>query len=154
GTQALRLAIVATAGRGSSGDVAVLPSITYPATANVLVQLGYTPRYVDVDEHTWTMDARALERALADGLPRVVVCVDTFGNPCDYAGLTSICAVAGVPLVADSAAGLGSRYLGRALATQADAHAFSMSFAKVISAAGAGGAVVIGAGGTAGGDLS
>ena len=40
----------------------------------------------------------------------------------------------GVPLVADSAPSLGGSWQGRPLGTQADAHAFSMSFAKVVSA--------------------
>jgi dTDP-4-amino-4,6-dideoxygalactose transaminase len=79
---------------------------------------------------------------MARGRPRVVVCVDTFGNPCKYDELRVLCQAAGLPLIGDSAAGLGSLYKGRPVGTQAAAHAFSMSFAKVISAAGAGGAAV------------
>ena len=52
-------------------------------------------------------------------------------------------AAAGVPLLADSAAALGSLHQGRPVAQQADAHAYSMSFAKVVSAGGAGGALVL-----------
>jgi len=143
GTEALRLAVVATAGVARGCERAVVPSFTYPATVEVLVQLGYTPRFVDVDEWSWTLDAAALASILADEPATVVVCVDTFGNPCDYGALTRVCADAGVPLVADSAAALGSLYRGRPVGTQADAHAFSMSFAKVLSAGGAGGAVVV-----------
>lgn len=146
GTAALRLAVVATAGAARRGDVAVLPSFTYPATAEVLSQLGYRLRFVDVDPFSWTLSATAVATALAEEPAGIVVCVDTFGNPADYAPLRAVCTRAGIPLVADSAAGIGSRYQGRPLGTQADAHAFSMSFAKVLSAAGAGGAVVLRAG--------
>jgi dTDP-4-amino-4,6-dideoxygalactose transaminase len=48
-----------------------------------------------------------------------------------------------VPLVSDSAASLGSSARGVPVATQADGHAYSMSFAKVLSAGGAGGAAVL-----------
>jgi dTDP-4-amino-4,6-dideoxygalactose transaminase/nucleoside-diphosphate-sugar epimerase len=142
GTEALRLAVVAAAGT-ARGARAVVPSFTYPATVEVLLQLGYTPQFVDVDERSWTLDAAALASVLADEPVGVVVSVDTFGNPCDYRALTRVCADAGVPLVADSAAALGSLYRGRPVGTQADTHAFSMSFAKVLSAGGAGGALVV-----------
>lgn len=146
GTNALRLAVVATAGVARPGDVAVLPSFTFAATAEVLVQLGYALRFCDVDADTWTLDPAAVERAILDGGVRLVVAVDALGNPADYDRLVPLCRRAGVPLVADSAPALGSRYGDRPVGTQADAHAFSTSFAKVLSGAGCGGAVVVPAG--------
>jgi dTDP-4-amino-4,6-dideoxygalactose transaminase len=143
GTAALRAVIAAVAGRPAPGEVALLPSFTFPATAEVLLQLGYRLRWIDVDDRTWTMDAGLLRRQLASCAARVVVCVDTFGNPCDYAALRRACDDAGVPLVGDSAASLGSRACGDPVAGQANGHAYSMSFAKVLSAGGAGGAAVL-----------
>lgn len=143
GTSALRLVIAATAGAARPGDTAVLPSFTFPATGEVLLQLGYRLRFADVDERTWTIDPAGLGAMLATEPARVVVSVDTFGNPCDYAALSRVCDEAGVPLIADSAASIGSRYAGRPVAGFARGHAYSMSFAKVLSAAGAGGAAVL-----------
>jgi dTDP-4-amino-4,6-dideoxygalactose transaminase len=101
---------------------------------------------VDVDPWSWTLDPACVETAVSDERVALVVCVDTFGNPCAYPALRDVCASRGVPLVADSAAALGSATAGQPIAGQADAHAFSMSFAKVLTAAGAGGAVVFTAG--------
>jgi dTDP-4-amino-4,6-dideoxygalactose transaminase/nucleoside-diphosphate-sugar epimerase len=143
GTAALRVVTAAAAGPASAGEAALLPSFTFPATAEVLLQLGYQPRFVDVDDRTWTLDPEQVRRELATSGARLVVCVDTFGNPCDYAALGEVCREAEVPLVADSAAALGSRIRGIPVALQADGHAFSMSFAKVLSAAGAGGVAVL-----------
>jgi len=143
GTAALRLVIAATAGPARPGDTAVLPSFTFPATGEVLLQLGYRLRFADVDERTWTIDPAGLRAMLAAEPARVVVSVDTFGNPCDYASLSQVCDEAGVPLIADSAASIGSRHAGRPVAGFARGHAYSMSFAKVVSAAGAGGAAVL-----------
>ena len=141
GTAALRIMVAATVGPAGSGDVAVLPAYTFPATAEILRQLGYALRFADVDPRTWTLCPAAVEAAVAPGDVRLVMAVDTFGNPCDYDALRAACG--GVPLLADSAAALGSLRRGRPVARQADAHAFSMSFAKVISAGGAGGALVL-----------
>lgn len=144
GTDALRIGIGATVGRGRGRSVAMLPSFTFPATAEVLTQLGYQLRFVDVDDRTWTMDPDALDQALlAEPQAALVLCVDTFGHPCDYPALVEVCARHRVPLVADSAAALGSRLDDRPIADQALVHCFSMSFAKVLSAGGAGGAVVL-----------
>ncbi|HEY1916961.1 MAG TPA: aminotransferase class V-fold PLP-dependent enzyme [Streptosporangiaceae bacterium] len=143
GTAAWRAVIAAAAGPAAPGDVALLPSFTFPATAEVLLQLGYRLRFVDVDEGTWTLDPEQVRRELAAGDARLVACVDTFGAPCDYAALREVCRASGVPLVADSAASLGSRIQGIPVAAQADGHAFSMSFAKVLSAGGAGGAALL-----------
>jgi len=144
GTEALRLAVAGTVGPAPApGATALMPSFTFPATVEALVQLGYLVRFVDVEAGSWNLDPAALEAALRDEPgAQVVVAVDTFGNPCDYEALNEVCDRFGVTLIGDSAAGLGSRRDGRPLARQAAAHAFSMSFAKVVSAAGAGGAVV------------
>jgi dTDP-4-amino-4,6-dideoxygalactose transaminase len=148
GTDALRLALVATAGPAQPGELAVVPSFTFPATAEAAAQLGYGVRFVEVDPETWTIDVRDLERLMTEtGAVRVVVAVDTFGNPVDYEGVRAACQRNEVPLVADSAAALGARTAGGVpVGRQADAHAFSMSFAKGLTSGGAGGAVVIPAG--------
>ena len=143
GSAALRLAVQAIAGPGRPDDVAVLPSFTFAATGEMLAHLGYTLRFCDVRPDTWTMDPDSLAAALADGDAAVVVAVDALGAPADYTALTKVCADAGVPLVADSAAALGARHQGRPVATQAAAHAYSLSFAKVVSAGGSGGALVL-----------
>ncbi|WP_431933477.1 DegT/DnrJ/EryC1/StrS family aminotransferase [Micromonospora sp. RP3T] len=143
GTAALRIMVAATVGPARPGDVAVLPSYTFPATAEILVQLGYALRFVDVDAATWTLDPAAVAGAVARGGVRVVLGVDTFGNPCDYPALRAVCDPAGVALLADSAAALGSLHRGHPVAQQALAHSYSMSFAKVVSAGGAGGALVL-----------
>jgi dTDP-4-amino-4,6-dideoxygalactose transaminase len=143
GTAALRIMVAATVGPARLGDAAVLPAYTFPATAEVLRQLGYALRFVDVDDDTWTLDPAGVRQAVGQGGVRLVMAVDTFGNPCDYATLHAVCDPAGVPLLADSAAALGSLHDGRPVAAQADAHAYSMSFAKVLSAGGAGGALVL-----------
>jgi dTDP-4-amino-4,6-dideoxygalactose transaminase/nucleoside-diphosphate-sugar epimerase len=143
GTAALRLAVAAVAGRATPGVVAILPSFTFAATAEVLLQLGYSLRYADIDPVTWTIDPDRLPALLMDGDVGVVVAVDTFGLACDYSRLRQVCNAAGVPLVADSAASLGSLHHGQPVAALADGHAYSMSFAKVLSAGGAGGALVL-----------
>ncbi len=139
GTAALRLGIVAAVGVASPGEIALVPSFTFAATAEAAAQLGYRLQFCDVDPVTWTLSPTAVAEALGASDIRVVIAVDALGNPADYDSLISVCSAAGVALVADSAPSLGSRYQGSPVGSQADVHAFSMSFAKTVSAGGSGG---------------
>jgi len=143
GSAALRLAAVALAGPAGPGQVAVLPSYTFAATGEILAQLGYGLRFYDVDPGSWTPDPVSAELALAAGNAALLVTVDALGNPTDFARMSALAGRFGVPLLADSAPSLGALAAGRPIGGQADAHVFSMSFAKVVSAGGAGGALVV-----------
>ncbi len=143
GTAALRLAVANVVGPAEPGDVAIVPSFTFVATAEVPVQLGFRIRFVDVDPYTWTVDPDDLAACLAPGDVRFVLAVDTFGVPIDYGPVSAVCAAHRVPLLADSAAAIGSTHRGEPVGRQASAHAFSMSFAKSLTSGGAGGAVVL-----------
>ena len=143
GTAALRMAYDVAVPDARPGDVVVVPSFTFAATGESLRQLGFRLRLVDVDPLTWTMDPRRLREALADGKPRLVVVVDSLGVPAAHDTIADVAREHGVPVVADSAPSLGSLYRGRPLGMQQTAHAFSMSFAKTVTAGGAGGALVL-----------
>lgn len=147
GTAALHCTMLATCGRARPGDVAVVPSFTYPVTAQIAALLGYDVRFADVDPGSWTIDPNHLATVLtADTRAVVVVGVDTLGNPLDYDAVQRVCDEHGVTLLADSAAAIGAEYRDRPVGTQAAGHAFSMSFAKVLSAGGAGGVAIVSAG--------
>jgi dTDP-4-amino-4,6-dideoxygalactose transaminase len=143
GTTALRLAAAALLPGGRDRQpVAVLPSFSFAATGEFLLQLGYSLVFCDIDRSTWTLDPQALAGILRSTRVDLVVAVDALGAPADYGPLLTVCAASGVPLLADSAPALGTRYGGRPVGSQAPVHAFSLSFAKTVSAGGAGGFLV------------
>jgi dTDP-4-amino-4,6-dideoxygalactose transaminase/nucleoside-diphosphate-sugar epimerase len=146
GTNALRLAVSAVARPTREAPLALCPAFTFHATAEVLAQLGWAVRLVDVDPASWTLAPGAVESALLEGGVGVVVTVDALGNPSPYAQLVAVCDAGKVPLVADSAPSLGARYGRAPVGSQAATHAYSFSFAKVVSGGGSGGAVVLPAG--------
>lgn len=141
GTAALRMCFEAAVGGpdAARGKVAVLPAFTFAATAEALLQIGFRLRFADVDPHTWTLDPTSLERALEKDDVSLVVPVDALGAPADHGGIAHVAARYGVPVVADSAAALGSSYHGRPVAGLQWAHAYSLSFAKTLTAGGIGG---------------
>lgn len=94
GTAALHLA--ALAARLGPGMTAVVPSLTFLATANCLRYVGAEVVFADVDADTGLLTAAKLEEALARatkaGLPPVkaVLPVHLTGQTCDLAGIADL----------------------------------------------------------------
>ena len=111
GTDALTLALKAW-GIGP-GDAVFVPDFTFFSSAEVVSLEGATLVFVDVCEDTFNIDAKDLECAvqevLAEGRlrPRVVVAVDLFGQPADYAAVRAVSDHYGLLVLEDGAQGFG-----------------------------------------------
>lgn len=68
GTDAVRFALIAAGVR--PGDSVLTVPNTFIATVEAICQAGAMPEFVDVDEHTYTMDPRKLREYLEDGCTR------------------------------------------------------------------------------------
>jgi len=144
----LMVALRALTEASSSGvrEVAV-PSFTYIATISAILWAGLKPVFVDVDADSWHAEPASLERAVeerGDSLACLLPC-STFGTapPVETRrAWEDLARQAAVPLLVDSAAGLGSTdEEGCALGDQGDAEIFSMHATKPF-AVGEGGLVV------------
>jgi dTDP-4-amino-4,6-dideoxygalactose transaminase len=129
------------------GDAVFLPAFTYNATCSAVMLAGATPVFVDVRATDFCIDPEDLERrigeAAAHGLtPRLVVAVDLFGIPADYAALTRICAAHGLDLMADAAQSFGCKFEGRFAGNIAPVTATSFFPAKALGCYGDGGAIL------------
>lgn len=136
GTAALHLALLAL-GAGP-GQVVVVPTLTFVATANAVRYTGARPVFVDCDEATGNLDpdllADLLDRLAAAGTRvAAVVPVDLNGTCADHSRIAAICAAAGVPLVEDAAQALGSSHAGRPAGSFGRVAAFSFNGNKVIT---------------------
>jgi dTDP-4-amino-4,6-dideoxygalactose transaminase len=137
GTAALHLSLAA-AGIGP-GDEVILPSITWPSTANVVVHVGATPVFCDVREDDLTIDPRRIEEA-ATARTRAVMPVDLAGQPCDLDPIVELARERSWLVVEDAAHAVETAYRGRKVGTIADASCFSFYATKNV-AAGEGGMI-------------
>jgi dTDP-4-amino-4,6-dideoxygalactose transaminase len=146
GTAALHLALLALGVR--PGQIVVVPTLTFVATANVVRYVGAEPAFVDCDPHTGNIDVPLLASLLGD-LRRegrsvgAVMPVDMLGSCVDYTALEPVCAQAGVAVLEDAAEALGAAHRGRAAGAFGAAAAFSFNGNKVMTTSG-GGMVVTG----------
>jgi dTDP-4-amino-4,6-dideoxygalactose transaminase len=128
------------------GDEVWAPGFTFVATVAPAVQMGALPRFLDVAPDSWTLDPELLRTELRAAarrgrLPRAVVAVDIYGQPSDLDAILAACGRYGVPVLSDSAEGLGATLRGRHAGRGARLCAFSFNGNKIVTAGG-GGALV------------
>lgn len=155
GTAGLHVALVALGVK--PGDLVVVPSLTFIATANAVSYCGARPWLVDCDPDTWNLDCGLLEQILTEECDSccgrltqkktgqriaAIMPVHTLGTPADMDRILPLAQKFGLPVVADAAAALGARYHGRNVGDLgADLTVFSFNGNKTITCGG-GGAVV------------
>jgi dTDP-4-amino-4,6-dideoxygalactose transaminase len=133
GTAALHLSLVAL-GIGA-GDEVITTSITWPATANVIVHAGATPVFADVRDEDLNIDPKRVAELVTERT-KAVMPVHLAGQPADLDPLWAL----GLPVIEDAAHAAESRYRGRKIGGLSDATCFSLYATKNI-AAGEGGLV-------------
>ncbi|MEV0214674.1 DegT/DnrJ/EryC1/StrS family aminotransferase [Micromonospora sp. NPDC050695] len=141
GTAALHLGLL-SCGVGP-GQIVLVPTVTFVATANAVLYTGATPVFVDCDPATGNVDVGLLSEVVADlrraGRPiGAVMPVDMFGACVDYDPLLDLCREAELRVVEDSAEALGSTYRGRCAGSFGDAGVLSFSHNKMITTSGGG----------------
>ena len=144
GTDALLMVLMARA--IGPGDAVICPSFTFCATAEVVVRVGATPVFADIDAATFNIApdsaARAIAAARQAGLnPRMIVPVDLFGLPADFASINALAAAEKLFVLDDAAQAFGAMVGNRQLGTLTDAAATSFFPAKPLGCYGDGGAV-------------
>src|SRR5438034_345778 len=133
GTAALHLSLVAL-GIGP-GDEVITSTITWPATANVIVHAGATPVFADVRESDLNVDPASVA-ALVGPRTKAILPVHLAGQPAELEPLWAL----GLPVVEDAAHAVESAYRRRKIGALSDATCFSLYATKNV-AAGEGGII-------------
>lgn len=121
------------------GDEVAVADFSFPATANVVEDLGATPVFVDVSLDTYNMLPEDLERKISERT-KAVIFVDALGNPTGLHAIKAVCEARGIPLIEDAACAIGSAEAGRRCGGIADLTCFSFHPRKLMST-GEGGAI-------------
>ena len=145
GTDALQLSLMAM--DIGPGDAVFTSDFTYFASAGCASVLGASPVLVDIDLNTFNISPDALEaaieRTLAEGkvVPKVIIPVDLFGLPADYARIEKIAEKYNLKILEDGAQGFGGNINGKMACSFGDISITSFFPAKPLGCYGDGGAV-------------
>jgi len=139
GTEALWLALLAQ-GIGPGDEVITVPN-TFMATAEAISYCGAKPVFVDVDEQTYTLDPRQLERAITPRT-KAVIPVHLFGQMADMDPIMEIAQRHCLMVIEDACQAHGAEYKGRRAGSIGHAGCYSFYPGKNLGAWGEAGAVV------------
>jgi len=111
GTEALLISLMAL-GIGPGDEVITTP-FTFVATVEVIVLLGATPVYVDIEPDTCNINARGIETRIS-ARTKAIIPVSLYGQPADMDEINAIAARHGnIPVIEDAAQSFGAEYKGR-----------------------------------------
>lgn len=140
GTAALLLSMKAI-GITNDDDVFV-PAHTYFATVSPILEIGATPRFVDVDPERYTMDPELLETAIESAEnPRAVTVTHMHGQPADINQILDIADQHDLAVIEDAAQAHLATYDGHPVGSFGDVGCFSFYPTKNMTVGGDGGMI-------------
>lgn len=144
GTAALHLSMLAL-GIGP-GDIVLIPSVTFVASANVVTYVGAIPHFVDCEPISGNIDPESLVETLvsldaAGHRPAALMTIDLYGVCANYTTITAVCERYGVPIIEDAAEAIGASHQGRPAGSFGALAAYSFNGNKLVTTGG-GGALV------------
>jgi dTDP-4-amino-4,6-dideoxygalactose transaminase len=124
---------LAAAGIGP-GDEVIVPTMTFCATANVVVHLGATPILVDVEPDTLNIDTQRLQAAISPRT-KAVIPVHLYGHPCDMDRIGEIAEAHKLLVIEDAAHAVAAEWHGQRIGSFSPATAFSFYATKNLTTA-------------------
>jgi dTDP-4-amino-4,6-dideoxygalactose transaminase len=123
------------------GDEVITTPISWVATANVIIEVGATPVFADIDPVTRNIDLDKVEAAITPRT-RAIIPVYLSGLPVDMDRLYAIAKKHNLRVVEDAAQALGSQWNGKPIGSFGDFVSFSFQANKNITT-GEGGCLVL-----------
>src|SRR5205807_6989872 len=99
GTAALHLALLAHS--VGPGDEVITTAFSFAATANVILLVGATPVFVDIEPDTYTIDPALVERAIT-ARTKAIMPVHLYGHSCDMKRLCRLAADYNLAIIEDA----------------------------------------------------
>lgn len=129
-TDALELAAMVLEIR--PGDQVIVPSFTFPSTANAFLRCGAEVVFADIDPDTLNLDPASVERLIRPRT-RAIAVVHYAGVACDMDAIAAAAEAQAIPIVEDAAHALFGAYKGGSLGSLGAVGALSFHRTKNFS---------------------
>ena len=115
-----------------TGDIVIVPAVSWSTTYHPLQQYGLKCRFVDIDKETLNYDLESLKSALCDKT-RLIVTVNLLGNPNKFDYINDLISTKNIYLFEDNCESLGAKFNGKQAGTFGIAGSYSTFFSHHIS---------------------
>lgn len=133
GTDAVALALAVLYDFGANrGDEIILPAMSFVATGNAVLQVGFTPVFVDIERETLNIDPSKIESAITEKT-RAILPVHLMGKPARMDEIKKIAKKHNLYVIEDAAEAHGAAYRGENIGTLGDMAAYSLYIAHIIT---------------------
>ena len=139
GSAALHVALRAL-GMGP-GDEVIVPPITWPSPALMVLASNAIPVFADVDYLTLNLSPESVETKI-NGKTKAIIVVHYLGLPAEMDELLKLAKERNLAIIEDCALALGAKYKGRIAGSMGDEAIFSFQLHKIITS-GDGGCIVM-----------
>lgn len=126
----------------NQGDYVAMPSISFYATAEAVLNRGGIPVFVDVNPITGLIDLESFKRIIKKYPVKFVMPVHIYGLPVDIDGLQSICNEHKIKIIEDAAQGQGGELKSGPIGSSGNLTSFSFYPTKNLGAMGDAGAIL------------
>jgi len=110
GTIALQVALMALGIQ--PGDEVITSAFSFFATAEVIMLLGATPIFVDIDPITYNIDPNLIEAAITPRT-KAIIPVSLYGQCADMDAINTIASQYNLAVIEDGAQSFGAKYKGK-----------------------------------------
>jgi dTDP-4-amino-4,6-dideoxygalactose transaminase len=139
GTDALILALRTL--EIGQGDEVILPAYTFFATAGAVLNVGATPKLVDIDPKTYCLDIGQVMTSISPST-KAIIPVHLYGHPADMNPILELAQEYGLKIIEDNAQAFGASYHGCKSGSFGDLACLSFFPSKNLGGYGDGGMVV------------
>src|SRR6516225_10116774 len=120
-----------------AGSEIIVPALTFWVVPEITRVAGLKPVFADIDPHTFTVDPKAVERAITPNT-RAILPTHLYGMSCDMAPIMALARKHNLKVIEDCAHALGATYNGQATGTFGDGSFFSFQAFKPLNTYGGG----------------
>ncbi|MBI4845323.1 MAG: DegT/DnrJ/EryC1/StrS family aminotransferase [Candidatus Omnitrophica bacterium] len=114
------------------GDEVIIPSLSFVATGNAVLQAGFIPIFVDIERNTLNINPDKIEAAITDKT-RAIMPVHLMGKPAQMDKINAIAKKHKLFVIEDAAEAHGAVYKGKNIGTWGDMAAYSLYVAHIIT---------------------
>ncbi len=143
GTDALKLSLISM--EIGTGDEVIVPPFSFISTAEVIIQIGASPVFIDIEEETFNIDTEKIEEAITEKT-KAILPVHLYGHAAQMEKIMSLAKRYNLRVIEDAAQALGTECLFSGIFSKVgslgDVGCLSFYPTKVLGACGDGGMVI------------